>query len=39
LKQILHELYPEPVDATMVPVEQDRLPKENFRHAIELFIK
>ncbi len=38
-KQILHEFYPEPVDAAMVPAEQDRSRKENFRHAIELFIK
>jgi hypothetical protein len=27
------------VDAVMVPAEQDRSRKENFRHAIELFIK
>ena len=38
-KQILHEFYPAPVDAAMVPTKQDRLRKENFHHAIELFIK
>ena len=38
-KQILHEFYPEPVDAAMVSVEQDRSHEENFRHAIELFLK
>jgi hypothetical protein len=38
-KQILHEFYPEPVDAAMVPAEQDRSREVNFCHAIELFIK
>jgi hypothetical protein len=38
-KQILHEFYPEPVDAAMVPAEQDHSRKDNFRHAIKLFIK
>jgi hypothetical protein len=38
-KQILHEFYPESVDAAMVPAKQDHLRKENFRHVIELFVK
>jgi hypothetical protein len=38
-KQILHEFYPEPVDAAMVPAKQDRSCEENFCHVIELFIK
>jgi hypothetical protein len=38
-KQILHEFFPEPVDAAIVPGKQDNSHKENFRHAIELFIK
>jgi hypothetical protein len=38
-KQILHKFFPEPVDAAMVPEEQDRSREENFRQAIELFIR
>jgi hypothetical protein len=38
-KQILHEFYPELVDAVMVPAKQDRSRKENSRHVIEFFIK
>ena len=38
-KQILHEFFPEPVDAAVVPEEQDRSREENFRRAVELFIR
>ena len=35
----MHDHFPEPVDAAMVPTEHDRLLEENFRCAIELFLK
>ena len=38
-KQILHEFFPEPVDAAVVPEEQDRSREENFRRAVKLFIR
>ena len=38
-KQDMHDHFPEPVDAAMVPTEHDRLLEENFRRAIELFLK
>ena len=37
LKQVMHNHFPEPVDAAMVPSEQDCSLEENFRHAIEFF--
>jgi len=37
-KQVLHEHFPEPVDATMVPPEHDRSSAENFHRAIDLFV-
>ena len=37
--QVMHDHFPEPVDVAMVPSKQDRLLEENFRHAIELFLK
>jgi hypothetical protein len=37
-KQVLHEHFPEPVDATVpVPAKQDCSLEENFRRAIQLF--
>jgi hypothetical protein len=39
-KQVLHEQFPEPVDATVpVPATQDRSLEENFHRAIQLFIQ
>jgi hypothetical protein len=39
-KQVLHEHFPEPVDATVpVPAEQDCNLEENFHQAIQLFIQ
>ena len=38
-KQVMHDHFPEPVDAAMVPSKQDRSLEENFCHAIELFLK
>jgi hypothetical protein len=39
-KQVLHERFPEPVDATVpVPAEQDCNQEENFHQAIQLFIQ
>jgi hypothetical protein len=38
-KQVMHDHFLEPVDATMVPSEQDRSLEENFCRAIELFLK
>jgi hypothetical protein len=39
-KQVLHEHFPEPVDATVpVPITQDHNLEENFHHAIQLFIQ
>ena len=38
-KQVMHDHFPDPVDAAMVPSEQDRSLEENFRRAIELFLK
>jgi hypothetical protein len=39
-KQVLHEHFPEPVDATApVPAEQDRNQEETFHQAIQLFIQ
>jgi hypothetical protein len=39
-KQVLHEHFPEPVDATVpVPAEQDCNQKETFHQAIQLFIQ
>ena len=38
-KQVMHDHFPEPVNAVMVPSEQDRSLEENFRRAIELFLK
>jgi hypothetical protein len=38
-KQVMHDNFPEPVDAAMVPTEHDRSLKENFCRAIELFLK
>ena len=35
----MHDLFPEPVDAAMVPSEQDCSLEENFHRAIELFLK
>ena len=37
-KQVLHEHFPEPVDATMIPPEHDRSSAENFHRAIDLFV-
>jgi hypothetical protein len=36
---VIHNHFPEPVDAAMVPSVQDRLLEETFHHAIELFLK
>ncbi len=36
-KQVMHDHFPEPVDAAMVPTEHDCSLEENFRCAIELF--
>jgi hypothetical protein len=38
-KQVMHDHFPEPVDVAMVPTEHDRSLEENFRRAIELFLK
>ncbi len=38
-KQVMHDHFPEPVNAAMVPTEHDCLPEENFCRAIELFLK
>jgi hypothetical protein len=39
-KQVLHEHFPEPVDATVpVPAKQDRSLEENFHQVIQLFIQ
>ena len=38
-KQVMHDHFPEPVDAAMVPTKHDRSLEENFRRAIELFLK
>ena len=38
-KQVMHDHFPEPVDAAMVPTEHDRSLEENFCRAIELFLK
>ncbi len=39
-KQVLHEHFPEPVDATVpVPAEQDRNQEGTFHRAIQLFIQ
>ncbi len=38
-KQVMHDHFPEPVDAAMVPTEHDRLLEEFFCRAIELFLK
>jgi hypothetical protein len=39
-KQVLHEHFPEPVNATVpVPAMQDRSLEENFRRVIQLFIQ
>jgi hypothetical protein len=38
-KQVMHDHFPEPVDAAMVSTEHDRLLEENFHRAIELFLK
>jgi hypothetical protein len=39
-KQVLHEHFPEPIDATEpVPAKQDRNLEENFHQAIQLFIQ
>ena len=38
-KQVVHDHFPEPVDAAMVPSEHDRSLEENFCRAIELFLK
>jgi hypothetical protein len=35
----MHDHFPKPVDAAMVPSKQDRSLEEIFRHAIELFLK
>ena len=35
----MHDHFPEPVDAAMVPNKHDCLLEENFRRAIELFLK
>ncbi len=37
-KQVLHEHFPEPIDATMVLPEQDRSMEANFQQAIDLFL-
>ena len=36
---MIHNHFSEPVDAAMVPSEQDRSLEENFCRAIELFLK
>ncbi len=38
-KQVMHDHFPEPVDAAMVPTKHDCLLEENFCRAIELFLK
>jgi hypothetical protein len=38
-KQVMHDHFPELVDAAMVPTEHDCLLEENFCCAIELFLK
>jgi hypothetical protein len=38
-KQVIHDNFPEPVDPVMVPPKQDCSQKENFCHAVELFLK
>jgi hypothetical protein len=38
-KQVMHDHFPKPVGAAMVPPEQDCLSEENFRRAIKLFLK
>ncbi len=38
-KQVMHDHFPEPVNAVMMPSEQNRSLEENFRCAIELFLK
>jgi hypothetical protein len=38
-KQVMHNHFPELIDAAMVPSEQDRSLEENFCRAIELFLK
>jgi hypothetical protein len=38
-KQVMHDHFPEPVVAAMVPTEHDCSLEENFRRAIELFLK
>ena len=35
----MHDHFPKPVDAAMVPSEQDGSLEENFRRAIELFLR
>ncbi len=35
----MHDHFPEPVDAAMVPTKHDRSLEENFCRAIELFLK
>jgi hypothetical protein len=35
----MHNHFPEPVDATMVPIKHDRSLEENFCRAIKLFLK
>ena len=36
-KQVMHDHFLEPVDAALVPTEQDCLLEENFRRVIEFF--
>jgi hypothetical protein len=38
-KQVMHDHFPEPVDATMVPTEHDRSLEDIFCRAIKLFLK
>jgi len=38
-KQIVHEFFPEPVDPSMIAAEQDHSRKENFCHAVKLFLR
>jgi hypothetical protein len=38
-KQVMHDHFPEPVNAVMVPTEHDRSLEENFCRGIELFLK
>ncbi len=38
-KQVMHNHFPKPADAAMVPPKQDCLLEENFHHRIKLFLK